>query len=142
MRLVFYLVAILLVCSGLPGLLGLAAYIMGTAGHSMTGIGKVNISFLGFLEGLLVPFALGTYFFYLAGRCEVKPGRDVRPYIRQGGYSFLVLGLALAGLCMRVAVPYFRGESDSIALIGLAIGAPVIVALWVCGISALIVARK
>jgi len=78
----------------------------------------------------------------LGRQCEEKPDKDVRHVIRQGGYSFLGLGLALLGFFIWTAMPYFRGESCNMATIGLVLGAPAVAALWICGVAALIVSRR
>jgi hypothetical protein len=74
--------------------------------------------------------------------CIEKPGKDVRPYIRQGGVLLLGLGLVLLVSCIWMAMPYFRGKSDNMGLIGLVFGMPAIVVFWICGVAALIVGRR
>ena len=83
-----------------------------------------------------------VYLFWLAGRCKEEPGRDVRPYIRQGGFVLLGLGVAVAGFSVWSAMPYFRGESCSMAAIGLLFAPPVVVLLYALGVVALVQARR
>lgn len=90
----------------------------------------------------LAPMAVGAYFLFLGRRCTSDEGEDVTPYIKQGGYVLMGLGAALAALSGWAALPYFTGESCSAALLGLFVGAPIVLVLWAVGITALVAARR
>jgi hypothetical protein len=138
-RVIFYVVAVLCIGWGAQTLvLQLGSLVAGS-----TGVVHASAK-----EGLLITLRaviailLGIYFFRLGIICIERPGKDVRPYIRQGGFLLLGLGLALLVLGIWMAMPYFRGYSDNMALMGLVFGMPAIVVFWICGVAALIVGRR
>ena len=82
----------------------------------------------------------GIYLFVLTQRFE-KPGNDIGPLLRKGGYVLLGSGFALATTFVWLAMPYFMGTSCNMALMALYLGTPVVMLLLIFGAMALYEAR-
>ena len=139
MRIFLYIVAILLIYCGFLSLLVLAVCAMFAAGATMTGTGNGNVPVLQCLGVTFISFLLGAYLFVLAGRREVMPDGDMHQHIRKGCLALLGLGIGFLGLCIWIAMPF---HSLGMIAIGLAVGAPIIIILWICGVFRRIANRR